>query len=157
MLQGPHISIRRETGHEVTIENHSQKSPLAPNTAPSLHARHPQWTESFSSPARRSAYIQQVCTHIAERYHPDKIILLGSHAWGQPTPESDLDLLMVVNFSGGPVRQAIAISRALGLVTPMELLPRTPEQLRHRLEIGDSFMQEIVSRGGKVMYETRHV
>lgn len=115
-----------------------------------------EWTDSFSSPARRSAYIQQVCTHIAERYHPDTIILFGSHAWGQPTPESDLDLLVVMNFSGSPVRQAIAISRVLGLVTPMDLLLRTPEQLRYRLAIGDNFMQEIVSRG-KVMYEARRL
>lgn len=114
-----------------------------------------EWTDSFHHPTQRSAYIQQVCDHIAERYHPDKIILFGSHAWGQPTPESDLDLLVVMNFSGSPVRQAIAISRELGLVTPMDLLMRTPEQLRHRLEIGDSFMREIVSRG-KVMYEARH-
>lgn len=88
-------------------------------------------------------------------HRPEKIILFGSHAWGQPTPESDLDLLVVMNFEGSPVRQAIQISRELELVTPMDLLVRTPEQLRHRLEIGDSFMQEIVTRG-KVMYETRH-
>jgi predicted nucleotidyltransferase len=114
-----------------------------------------EWTDSFHHPAQRSAYIQQVCGRIVERYHPEKIILFGSHAWGQPAPESDLDLLVVMNFAGSPVRQAITISRELGLVTPMDLLIRTPEQFRHRLEIGDSFMREIVTRG-KVMYEARH-
>lgn len=114
-----------------------------------------EWTESFQPAARRSAYIQQVCDRIAERYHPEKIILFGSHAWGQPGPDSDLDLLVVMHFTGSPVKQAIAICRELGLVTPMDLLIRTPEQLRRRLEIGDSFMREIVTRG-KVMYEAGH-
>jgi predicted nucleotidyltransferase len=114
-----------------------------------------EWRDSFHNPSQRRVYIQRVCDRIAERYHPEKIILFGSHAWGQPMPESDLDLLVVMNFAGSPVRQAIAISRELGLVTPMDLLIRTPEQLQHHLEIGDSFMQEIVTRG-KVMYEARH-
>lgn len=114
-----------------------------------------EWRDSFHDLSQRRVYIQQVCDRIAERYHPEKIILFGSHAWGQPMPESDLDLLVVMNFAGSPVRQAIAISRELGLVTPMDLLIRTPEQLQHRLEIGDSFMREIVTRG-KVMYEARH-
>jgi uncharacterized protein len=114
-----------------------------------------EWTDNFHHPAQRSAYIRRVCDRIAERYHPKQIILFGSHAWGQPTSESDLDLLVVMNFTGSSVRQAIEISRELGLVTPMDLLIRTPEQLRHRLEIGDSFMREIVTRG-KVMYEAYH-
>jgi uncharacterized protein len=114
-----------------------------------------EWTDSFHNPTRRMVYIQQVCKRIAERYHPEKIILFGSHAWGQPTPESDIDLLIVMDFAGSPVRQAISISRALGLITPMDLLLRTPEQVQERLRIGDPFLQDIWQRG-KVMYEARH-
>ena len=90
------------------------------------------WEESFRRPARRQAYIKQVCDLIAERYHPEKIILFGSHAYGQPTPESDVDLLVVMDFAGSPLQQAIKISRELGLVTPMDLLVRTSAQVQER-------------------------
>ncbi len=114
-----------------------------------------EWEESFPSPARRGKYIKQVCERIAERYTPEKIILFGSHAYGQPTPESDVDLLVVMEFEGSPIQQAIKISRELGLVTPLDLLVRTSAQVRERLRIEDPFMREIVERG-KVMYEANH-
>lgn len=113
------------------------------------------WEESFRHPAQRQAYIQQICDRIAERYQPEKIILFGSHAEGQPTPESDVDLLVVMDFDGSPLQQAIKISRELGLVTPMDLLVRTSAQVQERLRIEDPFMREIVERG-KVLYEADH-
>lgn len=114
-----------------------------------------EWEESFRSPALRKAYIRQLCERIAEHYKPEKIILFGSHAYGQPTSESDIDLLVVMNFEGNPIQQAIKISRELGLVTPIDLLVRTPAQVEERLRIEDPFMREIVDYG-KVMYEANH-
>ncbi|MGH9834978.1 MAG: nucleotidyltransferase domain-containing protein [Blastocatellia bacterium] len=114
-----------------------------------------EWEESFGSPARRRKYIKQICERIAERYNPEKIILFGSHAYGRPTSESDVDLLVVMDFEGSPIQQAIKISRELGLVTPMDLLVRTPAQIQERLRIEDPFMREIVQRG-KVLYEADH-
>ncbi len=113
------------------------------------------WEESFRSPARRQAYIQQICERIAQRYNPEKIILFGSHAYGQPTSESDVDLLVVMDFAGSPIQQAIKISRELGLVTPLDLLVRTAAQIQERLRMEDPFMREIVERG-KVLYEADH-
>jgi predicted nucleotidyltransferase len=113
------------------------------------------WRESFETPAKRQAYIEDVCRRIAEEFKPEKIILFGSHAYGQPTPESDLDLLVVMQYEGDYFLQASKIRRRLGLVTPMDLLVRTPEELQYRLDIGDRFMREIVERG-KVMHETTH-
>src|SRR5205085_343309 len=100
-------------------------------------------------------YIQQICERIANRFKPEKIILFGSHAYGQPTLDSDVDLLVVMDFEGSPIQQTIKISRELGLVTPMDLLVRTPEQIQERLRIEDPFMREIVERG-EVMYEADH-
>ncbi|HEX8999526.1 MAG TPA: nucleotidyltransferase domain-containing protein [Blastocatellia bacterium] len=114
-----------------------------------------EWEESFHSPAERVGYIQRICQLIAEHFKPEKVILFGSHAYGHPTPESDVDLLVVMDFEGSPIKQAIKISRELGLVTPMDLLVRTPEQVRERLRIEDPFMREIVERG-KVLYEANH-
>lgn len=114
-----------------------------------------EWEDSFHSPAERVGYIQRICQRIAQHFKPEKIILFGSHAYGQPTLESDIDLLIVMNFEGSPIQQAIKISRELGLVTPMDLLVRTAEQVRERLRIEDPFIREIVEHG-KVMYEANH-
>ena len=103
----------------------------------------------------RRAQIRQLCKRIAQEFKPEKIVLFGSHAYGQPTPESDLDLLVIMQFDGDPLEQAVAMLNRLNVLLPVDLLVRTPEQIRHRLEMGDSFMRDIVERG-KVMYETHH-
>ena len=101
------------------------------------------------------AHIRQLCKRIAQEFKPEKSILFGSHAYGQPTPKSDLDLLVVMQFEGDPLEQVVAMLNWLDVLMPIDLLVRTPEQIRHRLEIGDSFMRDIVERG-KVMYEAHH-
>ncbi len=101
------------------------------------------------------AYIRKLCKRIAEAYQPEKIILFGSHAYGKPTPESDVDLLIVMEFEGHPIEQTIKIRSELDLVTPMDLLVRTPKEVRERLKDGDMFMVQICERG-KVMYEGEH-
>ena len=103
----------------------------------------------------RRAQIRQLCKRIAQEFKPEKIILFGSHAYGQPTPESDLDLLVVMQFDGDPLEQAVAMLNRLNVLMLVDLLVRTPEQIQHRLEMGDSFMRDIVE-WGKVMYEAHH-
>ena len=107
------------------------------------------------APGQR-APIRQLCTRIAREFTPEKIILFGSHAYGQPTPASDLDFMVVMQFEGDPLEQAETMLNRLNMLLPIDLLVRTPEQIRHRLEMGDSFMRDIIERG-KVMYEAHHV
>lgn len=101
------------------------------------------------------ALIRNICDRIAEEFRPEKIILFGSHAYGTPTLESDLDLLVVMPFEGSPLSQAVRISRQLKLMIPIDLIVRTREQLNKRLAMDDFFMREIVEQG-KVMYEAHH-
>jgi predicted nucleotidyltransferase len=106
-------------------------------------------------PQSRRAHIRQLCKRIVQEFNPEKIILFGSHAYGQPTLESDLDLLVVMQFNGDPLEQAVSMLNCLNVLLPIDLLVRTPEQMRHRLEMGDRFMRDIVERG-QVMYEAHH-
>ena len=99
--------------------------------------------------------VERLAEQIAREFHPDKIILFGSHAYGRPGPGSDVDLLVIMRFRGRPVRQAIAILNKLNVLTPIDLLVRTPEQVQERLALGDQFMREILERG-KVMYEAHN-
>jgi predicted nucleotidyltransferase len=99
--------------------------------------------------------IRAVAKQIAERFEPEKIILFGSYAYGNPKPESDMDLLVVM---GTPLRerqQRLEISRALSpRPFPMDVIVRTPKQLEERIAMGDFFLQEITAQG-RVIYE-RH-
>ncbi|MFN0280315.1 MAG: nucleotidyltransferase domain-containing protein [Pyrinomonadaceae bacterium] len=98
------------------------------------------------------AHIKRVCSQIVERFRPQKVILFGSYAYGTPTANSDIDLLVVMPFDGRVHEQAVKIRRELDSSFPLDLLVRTPEQIRERVEMEDFFMREIVEQG-KVLYE----
>lgn len=98
------------------------------------------------------AHIKNLCKEIVDRFRPQKVILFGSYAYGVPTPDSDIDLLVVMPFDGRVHDQAVKIRRDLDSTYPIDLLVRTPEQIRERVEMEDFFMREIVEQG-KVLYE----
>ena len=95
--------------------------------------------------------IRRFARRVAERFQPEKIILFGSYAYGQPHADSDVDLLVVMP-ARNQIDQAIRIRLAVPACFPMDLIVRTPKTMRWRLEEGDWFLREIVSRG-KVLYE----
>jgi len=128
---------------------------LAVTAGEELVRQYQEWRQSFQPPAKRMAFIRNICNRIAEEFKPEKIVLFGSHAYGTPALDSDLDLLVVMPFEGSPLSQAVRISRQLKLMIPIDLIVRTPEQLNERLAMDDFFMREIVERG-KVMYEAPH-
>src|SRR5437867_8423741 len=88
---------------------------------------------------------------VAEQFQPNKIILFGSHAYGRPHADSDVDILVVMP-ARNEIDQSIRIRWAVPAPFPMDLLVRTPRNLQWRLEEGDWFLREVVSRG-KVLYE----
>jgi uncharacterized protein len=55
--------------------------------------------------------IQELSHKIAVQFSPDRIILFGSYAYGTPTEESDVDLLIVMPFDGQPFRKAADLLR----------------------------------------------
>jgi predicted nucleotidyltransferase len=95
--------------------------------------------------------IRAVAQQIAERFQPERIILFGSYAYGKPRPESDVDLLVVMDTSLRNREQAAQIARAIDYHFGLDLLVRSPRQLAERLALGDFFLQEITERG-KVLY-----
>jgi predicted nucleotidyltransferase len=105
--------------------------------------------------SQQMAYIKRLCRKIVEAFHPDKIILFGSRAYGKPREDSDIDLLVVMPYKGDPAMTAVKILNHLDVLAPIDLLVRTAKEIRKRIEIEDDFIQEIVERG-KVMYEANH-
>lgn len=99
--------------------------------------------------------IKDVCKQIVAVAAPEKIILFGSYAHGQPHKDSDVDLLVVMPFDGHPAYQATKIRMQIKAQLPLDLLVRTPQFVAQRLEMGDFFMQDVVEQG-KVIYEADH-
>ena len=97
-------------------------------------------------------HIQDITTKLINSVHPEKIILFGSYAWGEPTKDSDLDLLIVMKSNERPIKRAASIRKACrdGYV-PMDLIVRTPDEIQDRLDIGDPFIKRILSEG-KMVY-----
>jgi predicted nucleotidyltransferase len=89
---------------------------------------------------------------VAEKFAPEKIILFGSYAYGQPTEDSDIDLLVVMNHKGSAVEQAAKIRSSIHSLFPIDVLVRSSRKINDRLEMGDSFMKTILEKG-EVLYE----
>jgi predicted nucleotidyltransferase len=99
-----------------------------------------------------NSVIESLARQIAEKFSPQKIILFGSYARGNPRPESDVDILVVMDTSMREVEQSIEISQQIDYLFGLDLLVYTPSHLKERLEMGDAFIQDILKEG-KVLYE----
>ncbi|MCL4505874.1 MAG: nucleotidyltransferase domain-containing protein [Chloroflexi bacterium] len=94
-----------------------------------------------------------VVHQIVARFHPSRIILFGSYAYGAPSADSDLDLLVVLDTPLKETEQAVKICQAIHYDFGLDLIVRTPGTLTRRLELGDPFLREIIEKG-KVLYES---
>lgn len=95
--------------------------------------------------------IRRFARQVAEHFHPDKIILFGSHAYGTPHADSDVDILVIMP-ARNELDQAVKIRWETPAPFPMDLLVRKPSEIEWRLRERESFTTEIVSKG-KVLYE----
>jgi uncharacterized protein len=99
-----------------------------------------------------SETIQNFASDLAARFHPDKIILFGSHARDQTYAGSDVDLLVVLDHNTRNVGKAIEILDELNPRFALDLLVRKPADITRRIEMNDLFIREIVEQG-KTLYE----
>ncbi|MBL8046354.1 MAG: nucleotidyltransferase domain-containing protein [Anaerolineales bacterium] len=81
--------------------------------------------------------------------------MFGSYAYGKPHVGSDVDLLVIMETPLRNREQAAQIARALNYRFGLDVLVRTPQQLAERLDLGDFFLQEVVTKG-KVLYARPH-
>lgn len=98
----------------------------------------------------REQEIEGIVKGITEGYKPLKVTHYGSHAWGQPTDDGDIDLLIVKETSEGLIdrwatgRELIADPERRNPVEPIAV---TLEESDRRITEGDQFSQEMVARG----------
>lgn len=99
--------------------------------------------------------INSIKERIVKEYRPEKIILFGSYAYGNPGKESDVDVLVILPFKGKAAFKAVEILEKVSPSIPIDLIVRTPEQVKTRVAQNDFFMREVL-RHGKVLYEASH-
>jgi predicted nucleotidyltransferase len=112
------------------------------------NVKQPRWYRGADVPM---SVIREFARAVAERFQPEKIILFGSYAYGEPRADSDVDILVVMPARNA-IDQAVRIDRVTDPPFPLDLIVRTPKTLAWRLKEGDSFLQEIVAKG-KVLHE----
>ncbi len=95
--------------------------------------------------------IKEFGRQIGEQFHAQRVILFGSYAHGNVTVDSDVDLLVIGQFEGRSVNTSVEIRMKLWPHFPVDILIRSPEKVKQRIEMGDCFMQEIIEKG-KVLY-----
>ena len=111
----------------------------------------PRWYRGANIPMR---VIRRFARQVAEKFQPDKIILFGSYAYGTPHEDSDVDILVIMP-ARNQLDMAVRISITIDPPFPLDIIVRTPKNMKWRLEEGDSFLREITSKG-KVLYEKGH-
>jgi len=98
--------------------------------------------------------IQDILEKLVAGYAPQRVILFGSYAYGEPDENSDIDLLIVKDTDKRPIERWMEVKRLLrdrSRTTSVSPLVYTPKELEERLAIKDFFIQEVVEKG-KVLY-----
>ena len=94
--------------------------------------------------------LNEIVRRLVAEYQPEKIILFGSYAYGEPHEDSDLDMLIIKET---PERRIDRMRTVHRLTTDahhriaFEPIVMTPAEVEERLEIGDQFIAEIVEKG----------
>jgi len=96
--------------------------------------------------------IESLSERIAREFNPERIILFGSYAYGEPGPDSDVDLLVILPFEGRNFWKSLEILNRVNPGFPLELLARRPQDTARRYAEGDPLIREALDRG-KVLYE----
>ncbi len=98
--------------------------------------------------------IQGILTKLLTGYAPQKVILFGSYAYGDPRPGSDIDLLIIKDTSERFIDRWVTVRQILSDPErrfSLETFVLTPQEVSTRLAIGDQFLAEIMEKG-EVLY-----
>lgn len=101
----------------------------------------------------RMEILDEMVRRIVARFHPDRIILFGSHAKGTPTADSDLDILIVMPVEGSRRGKANEINLALSDRTiPIDIIVVTPDQFEQQRDLIGTIVRAAALEG-RTVYE----
>jgi uncharacterized protein len=92
--------------------------------------------------------LKEVTQKVIQAFRPKNIILFGSYAYGKPTADSDLDLLIIMESRDRPAERIRKVSDLFDpRPLPMDFIVLTPGEVRHRLDGFDPFLEEVFAKG----------
>jgi predicted nucleotidyltransferase len=99
--------------------------------------------------------IKKITDKIVREYQPEKIILFGSYAWGNPTKDSDVDLFIVKE-----TENTREMSRKINRLffpryVAMDFMIYTPKQFEEEILLEEPFIKKII-QSGNVLYEKKN-
>ncbi len=99
--------------------------------------------------------IREMVRRIVERFQPHKVVLFGSHARGGAGPNSDVDLLVIMDVAGSKREARVAIRVALnGMGLPKDVVVATPAEVERYRDLVGTIIRPAL-REGKVLYDRR--
>ena len=101
------------------------------------------------------AHIDRLVKRIVAKFHPEQVILFGSHARGEAGPDSDIDFLVVMAVEASAYERGLEVSLALpDLPVPVDVIATTPEDFAWRKDVVGT-IEWPAAREGKVVYARR--
>lgn len=104
--------------------------------------------------ARTDSIFAEMTRRLVQEFAPEQVILFGSHAWGRPNADSDVDLLVIVSQSSEtPMERALRARRSLrGLNVPKDVLVETRAELEQARRVTASLENFIIERGSQLYH-----
>ena len=104
-------------------------------------------SEAAASPVT-PGLLREIAQKVVHAFRPKNIILFGSYAYGKPTSDSDLDLLIVMESRDRPAERIRKVSDLFDpRPLPMDFIVLTPVEMRQRLSGFDPFLEEVLEKG----------
>ncbi|HTU93749.1 MAG TPA: nucleotidyltransferase domain-containing protein [Gemmataceae bacterium] len=96
--------------------------------------------------------IDRMVKRIVAKFQPQQVILFGSQARGDARADSDVDLLVVMDFEGTAFEKGLEIQVALpDILIPVDVIVTRPEDFAWRKDIVGT-IEWLAAREGKVLY-----
>ena len=104
-------------------------------------------------PVQEQSILDEMVRRLVAEFQPEQIILFGSHAWGEPNADSDVDLFVIVPDSDErPIERMQRAHHCLsGMGVSKDILVKTRAEADRFRRVRASLEYKVFAEG-KVLY-----